>query len=67
MKGLAAVSKATQNIVCNNKLTWINLYYSIEKDTVYTKDGEDRSFVTYLINPQSGKDIQKAVERWKWM
>lgn len=60
MKGLKKISDATQ--ATREK---IELYYSFATDTVYSKSGAGRHFVTYLINPNSPQDIQKAVERWK--
>ena len=61
MKGLKALAQATQNILWNDKSTWIPLYYSIREDKVYTKEGENRFFITNLINPQTEKDIEKTV------
>ena len=61
MKGLKAVAMATKGINWDNR---IPLYYSIEKQTVYTKDRKDRCFVTWLINECTEKDIEKAVNRW---
>ena len=61
MKGLKALAKATQNILWNDKSTWIPLYYSIEEDKVYTKEREDRIFITNLINPQTERDIEETV------
>lgn len=61
MKGLKAVAMATKGINWDNR---IPLYYSIEKQTVYTKDRKDRYFVTWLINECTEKDIEKAVNRW---
>lgn len=61
MKGLKAAAMATKGINWDNR---IPLYYSIEKQTVYTKDRKDRYFVTWLINECTEKDIEKAVNRW---
>ena len=61
MKGLKALSDKTKNVFVNDRSSWITLYYSIAKDTVYTKDGEGRFFMTYLINPCTPKDIEKTV------
>lgn len=61
MKGLKAVSKATKGISWDDR---IPLYYSIEKQTAYTKEGEGRYLVTWLINECTEKDIEKAVNRW---
>lgn len=64
MKGLSAVAKATKNTSSSNRASWVKLYYSFDTDTVYTKAGEERFYVTDLINPQDGNDVRKAVERW---
>lgn len=61
MKGLKTVAKATKGIDWDSR---IPLYYSIEKQTAYTKEGEGRDFVTWLINENTEKDIEKAVNRW---
>ena len=65
MKGLSAISKATKSIKQGDRGTWVSLYYSIDKDTVYSKDGADRYYVTDLIRPQTGNEIKEAVEHWK--
>ncbi len=61
MKGLKALARATQNINCKDKSTWIPLYYSVVENKVYPFDGEGRYFLTNLINPQTEKDIENAV------
>ena len=50
-------------VVCPNMI--LPLYYSIKNDAVYFQPGNDRFFVTNLINPNEPKDIIEAVERWK--
>lgn len=65
MKGTKAVSKASQDIDFKDRTTWIKLYYSITKDTVYRQEGEGRYFVCNLINPNTETDIVEAVEMWK--
>lgn len=61
MKGLKTVASATKNINIKDPLTYIPLYYSVLEDTVYMQDGENRYFMTNLINPQKEKDIEEAV------
>lgn len=67
MKGIDAIVKKSQSIICEDRSTWIDLYYNFESDTVYTKAGKDRFKVTSLINPNTPDDIIEAVERWKRM
>ena len=64
MKGLKATAKATKGITWDSR---IQLYYSIDKKTVYTKEGEGRYLVTWLINESTEEDIEKAVRRWLMM
>lgn len=65
MKNLKQVSKASQNINSRDRLTWLTLFYSYEKDSVYTTSGQGRYKVTDLINPNTEKDIQDIVAAWK--
>lgn len=65
MKNLASVAKKTQNVICEYWSTWLPLYYSFERDAVYTSEGDGRYFVTKLPNPCSAADIKAVVERWK--
>lgn len=68
MKNLTKVaneSKAAQAAV-NGANIWLPLYYSDEKDAVYTTSGKDRELVTYLINENTATDIKEIVNRWKW-
>ena len=65
MKNVSNVVKKSQSILCEDHSTWIPLYYSFEKDSVYTTSANDRFLVTTLINPNTSKDIIEAVERWK--
>ena len=62
MKGLKAVADKTKGI---DYFSRIPLYYSIQKDTVYAKDGDGRYLVTYLIRENTTKEIVSAVNRWK--
>lgn len=64
MRNTKRVSVLSQNIVSSNRATWIPLYYSIENNAVYTKDGAGRFKVTDLINPNTQEDIEKAVSRY---
>ena len=64
MKGLKALSDKTQNTRNTDRSTWIPLYYSISKDTVYNKPVPNAYFVTDLINPNTPDDIKKAVQRF---
>lgn len=65
MKGLKKVSNATKRTASTNRASWVSLYYSISKDTVYTEAGNGRYFVTYIINPNTANEIQEVVESWK--
>lgn len=65
MKNINNVVKKSQSIVCGNRSTWLPLYYSFEKDSVYTSAADGRFLVTTLINTNTSKDIIEAVERWK--
>ena len=61
MKGLKAVARATHNIVQKDKTTWVQLYYSIKEDKVFTKPGEGRYYLTNLLNVNTEKDVEEAV------
>ena len=61
MRNLTSVAKKSET---NRRLP---LYYSFKTDSVYTEGGEDRFFVTYLINPNTTEDIRKTVLRWKML
>ena len=65
MKGLKAIAKKSQNIT--SRQTWMPLYYSISEQKAYTTDGNGRQFVTYLINPNTEKDIENAITRWLYL
>lgn len=65
MKNLSIVVKKSQTILCEDWSTWLPLYYSVDKDAVYTTASDDRVLVTKLINPCSADNIIEAVERWK--
>lgn len=67
MKNINNVVKKSQAILCEDRSTWIDLFYDIEKDTVYTTAGANRSKVTTLINPNTAEDIKEAVKRWLYM
>ena len=67
MNGISAIAKKSQSILCEDRTTWIDLYYSFKLNTVYVKPGKDRHKVTTLINPNTPDDIIEAVERWKMM
>ena len=67
MRGLSEVSKKSQSIVQRDRETWVPVYYSIQKDSVSTTEGEDRYYVTDLIRPNSPEEIRETVERWKRM
>ena len=67
MKNVNNVVKKTQNIINKNRSTWLPLYYSYKKDSVYTPPADGRFFVTTLINPNEADDIIEVVDRWKNM
>lgn len=64
MKGLKAIATQTKNIKQDDTSTWIDLYYSIDKQTAYTRPGEGRTLVTRLIRPNTEKEIRDAINRW---
>lgn len=64
MKNLDRIAKLTHGIVQKDRSTWVKLYYSIEKRTVYDRPGEGRFYVTDLINVHTPKDVQETVEDW---
>lgn len=57
MKGLKAVAKATQNVDVRDKSTWVSLYYDYKTQTLCVKPGENRYFITQLINPCTEQDV----------
>ena len=63
MTGLKEVSKKSQNIKSSHWCDWMPIYYSIDKDRVYTQDGEGRFHITDLIRPCTPEEIEKAVKR----
>ena len=65
MNNILTIAEQSKSINSRDKSTWIELYYSFAHDSVHTKPGEDRFFVTYLINPNTPEDIRNAVNRWK--
>lgn len=65
MKNVSNVVKKSQSILCDDRPTWLPLYYSFKTDSVYTTSANDRFLITTLINPNTSKDIIEAVERWK--
>lgn len=71
MKNLKKVSDETQiNMdfarTMGKKNMWLPLYYSGDKDAVYTTPGNGRELVTHLLNPCKPKEIKEIVERWLW-
>ena len=42
--------------------SWIDLYYSIEEDAVYTTGGNGRYFITTLIRKNTPQEIEKTVD-----
>ena len=63
MKGLKSLSRKTQSVKSTKRGSWIPLYYDIAKDTVYDRPTEDNFFLTYLINPNTEKEIEETVHR----
>ena len=72
MKGLKKVSEDAKaamhfnNVMGINKNIWIPVYYSEDKDTVYTEPGKGRELVTHLLNPCEPSVIKEIVMKWKW-
>ena len=68
MRNLTKVAKesaAAQQAV-NGRNIWMPLYYSDEKDAVYTQPGTGRELVTHLLNENSPAEIKAVVMKWKW-
>lgn len=65
MKNARRIAEMTHNIIQKDLSTWITLYYSIEKDAVYCTPGEGRYKVCRLLNVNTEKDIEEAVDFWK--
>ena len=61
MKSLKKIAELSKSIKCKDRATWIQLYYSVEEDAVYTEDNPGRYFMTNLINPNTENDIVEAV------
>ena len=53
-------------LTMGKKNMWLPLYYSSEKDSVYTTSGGDRQLVTHLLNPCTPDEIKEIVTEWKW-
>lgn len=72
MRGLKKVSEDSKaamqfnKVMGINKNIWIPVYYSDEKDTVYTEPGQGRELVTHLLNPCEPSVIKAMVMKWKW-
>lgn len=64
MKNLKRIAELTKQIDQKDRCTWVKLYYSIEKQAVYDRPGDGRLYVTDLINVNTPKDVQDAVEWW---
>ena len=64
MKNLEKIARLTQNINQKDRSTWVKLYYSIEKHTVYDRPGDGRFFVCDLISENKPEDVQEAVDFW---
>lgn len=70
LNGVDKVAQASQNIVQNNRNTWLPIYYDIKNKTVLTEDDykklKDKKLifkVTELIKPNTAEDIERAVNR----
>ncbi len=68
MKGLKAVSDETRirQQLAGGRNIWLPLYYSDEKDTVYTKEGKGRELVTHIINEVTPAEVREMVTKWLW-
>ena len=62
MRNAAQLAKLSETTT-RDRSSWIEVYYSIEKKTVYSKPGEDRFFIGYLINPCTKEDVEAYVNR----
>lgn len=65
MRGTKKISEMTKSIIQGDRSTWLSLFYSVSKDTVYTTKGDGRYHVTDLISYNTPTDIEITVERWK--
>ena len=61
MQGLSVVANATQKIKEDDVSTWLDLYYSIAEDKVYTEPGERRYKLTELRTKHTEKQIEHTV------
>lgn len=57
MKNLNKVSEATRKGV-------VSLYYSISEDSVYTRDGKGRYYLTDLIRYNTEDEIEQTVKQF---
>lgn len=55
MKGLKKLAELSQT-------ERVQVFYDILKDTVYSTPGENRFYLTDLINPNTEKDIEETVK-----
>lgn len=68
LKKVAEESRINMNfaMTMGNNNMWLPLYYSDEKDAVFTEPGKGRELVTHLLNPCTEKEIKEIITRWKW-
>lgn len=67
MKNAQRIATMTKKINSRDRSSWIDLYYSIEEDAVYTTPKEGRTLITRLINPNTKDEIVQTVVRALWM
>ena len=65
MRNLKRIAELTNRINQKDRSTWVTLYYSIEKDAVYSTPTDGAYKVCDLINRNTPKDIEDTVEWWK--
>ena len=54
----------SKKIVNRDRTTWIDVWYDIQNNAVYSYDKGHCYHITTLINPCSASDIEKMVNRF---
>lgn len=59
------IARMTNIIIPSERSTWITIYYSFKEKDLSTTPAAGYFKVTDLIRPNTAKDIERAVERFK--